>query len=154
MVREAIEVIIGDFKWKLLKLRYSLNYSRVVLVLTGENEEVDHCALNYLDNYVDRKVAKEAVVVVPDEKDREEILGKYHFKHKTKVIICNSKKIERIYKRNCLSKLSKNLVFTYVDKTQNNLLGRFMRETDINAEDVVCLALYNFRLCPDEIGKL
>jgi hypothetical protein len=25
------------------------------------------------------------------------------------------------------------------------LLGRFMRETDINEKDAVCLAIYNFR---------
>ena len=152
MIREAIEVVIGDISWKLLKLRYGIDYSKVVLVLTNEDTDVDACALKYLDKYVERKVANEAIVIVFGNKERDDKAEKYHFKHKTKFIHCNKKTIDRIYKRNCLSKIRNNIVFTYIDKTENNLLGRFLRETDINADDVVCLAFYNLRMNPDEIG--
>ena len=154
MIREIIEVVAGDVSWNLLKLRYHIDYSKVVLVLTGENADVDDYALKYLDKYIERKVAKEAVVIALDKNEREKLKSKYSFKYKTKIIVCSSKKIDRIYKRKCLNKINNNLVFTYIDKTKNNLLGKFLRETDINAKDVVCLALYNFRTNPEEIGTL
>ena len=42
----------------------------------------------------------------------------------------------------------KNVVFTFVKTNKDNLLEHFINKTDINEEDVVCLALYNLREIP------
>ena len=57
-------------------------------------------------------------------------------------------KIKLLYKWYCMDGRRKNVVFTFVKTNKDNLLEHFINETDINEEDVVCLALYNLREIP------
>ena len=150
MVKESIDATIGSILWNFIRIRDHINYSKVVLMLTGENKEVDKKALEYLDFVIRRKYANKAIIYAPNN-------GIYEFANKnlkseyevsTKQI--RLKTMDHIYKRYCLSKMFRNLFWTYIDKTDENLLGRFLRETDIDAEDVVCLAIYNLREIPEK----
>ena len=38
-----------------------------------------------------------------------------------------------------------NIVFTYAFRPQDNLLGKVLKETQVNEEDAVCLGLYHLR---------
>ena len=148
MFREIVDVIKGDLHWKKLKKSERIDYSKVVVVLTGENAEVDEYALIYLDELIRRKVAGEALILTHSEKIADKARQCNYITYPYKVKIVKEKIIYLIYKRYCIGKFFKNLFFTYTDKSKNNLLGRFIRETDINAEDVVCLAIYNLRMIP------
>lgn len=147
MVRQSIEVIKGYFIWSLLKWKEHLDYKKVVLALTGENESVDDYALRYLDYVMERKSAEQALILVSDENTAKKVLL-YDYRHEVKTKIVSVKKMELIYKWHCLDRFYKNLIFTYVRTNKDNLLERFLNETEINEEDVVCLALYNLRKIP------
>lgn len=153
MIKEICEVLLGSVFWTFLKFRDDLNYSKVVLVLTGENEEVDRYALIYLDDAIKRKKAKEAVIYVFDQDIREKIKNQIDSIYPIKVKKISEKIAGYIYRRYTMEKYYKNIFWTFTDKTKNNLLGRFIRETDINAEDVVCLAIYNFRCIPGRMNQ-
>lgn len=146
MVKQIFDVCVGDFYWIILKLKDHINYNKVVLFLTGDNIEVDKYALQYLDLVIERKQAKEAIIYILDKSMQNQI--NMNFKHKIKIKYIKRDKAELIYKRYCIDKFFKNIFWTYTHHTKNNLLGRFMVETEINAEDVVCLAIYNFRKIP------
>ncbi len=147
MVKQSIEIIKGYFIWSVLKWKEHLDYKKVVLVLTGENAKVDDYAIRYLDYVMERKSAEQALVLVSDENAAQKVsLNVCRHKVKTKMIC--EKKIERIFKWYCLDKFYKNLIFTYVRTNKDNLLERFLNETEINEEDIVCLALYNLRKVP------
>lgn len=149
MIKESLEVILGHFLWLAIKWRYCMDYSKIALVLTGENETVDEYALSYLDHVIERKCAKEALVIVSDRKAvKRPLIRRCRYPVRTKVI--SDRKIKLIFKWHCLDKFYKNLIFTYVRTNQDNLLERFLNETEINEEDAVCLALYNLREIPEQ----
>lgn len=151
MMKEINKVLAGIFFWNYLKLRDQLNYSKVVLVLTGENKDVDKYALIYLDAIIRRRNVKEAIIYALN--DEAVVFAKTELHSAYPVIVKKVKPIiiECIYKRYTMEKFYKNIFWTYTYKTANNLIGRFMLETEINAEDVVCLAIYNLRQIPDGV---
>lgn len=148
MIRQCLVVIKGYLVWLGVKLRENVDYKKVVLVLTGENDRVDDYALRYLDHVIERKYANEALVIAPD-KEMAEKVSRYDYIHRVKAMVLPMKKIVLIYKWFCLDKyFFKNLIFTYTRTNSDNMLGRIMDETDIDEEDVVCLALYKLRTIP------
>ena len=148
MIKQCLDVTKGYLIWSAVRLRENVDNKKVVLVLTGENDKVDDYALRYLDHVIERKYADEALVIAPDRGMAEKVF-RYDYSHRVKVKVLPMKKIALIYKWYCLDKLFfKNLIFTYIRTTSDNLLGRIMDETDIDEEDVVCLALYNLRTIP------
>lgn len=149
MLCEICDVLLGSFFWSILKLRDGLNYSKIVLVLTGDNEEVDEYALMYIDNAIQRKRAEEAIIYVFSKEIKEQVKKQIHSDYPVRVKVLPKNVVNHIYRRYLIDKFYKNIFWTYTDNAKNNLLGRFMRETDINAEDVVCLAIYNFRCIPE-----
>ena len=52
----------GWLFWKHLKIKFGINYKKVVIVLSGENEEVDRQAIAYLHNFMLRKHVNSAIV--------------------------------------------------------------------------------------------
>lgn len=150
MIRETVEVLKGSFCWNIIKLTEKIDDTKVVLVLTGEDTNVDNYALMYLDEVIKRKFASKAIIITFNKKVADKVISCKTISHPVKIKIMNERMIELIYKRYCLDKFNKNLFFTYIDKTQDNLLGRFMREMSVDARNVVCLALYNLRKVPEK----
>lgn len=149
MIKEICDVLAGSFLWTILKIKDQLDYSKVVLVLSGENKDVDKYALVYLDTVIDRKRAAKAVIYVTDDETKTFTEKNLNTRYPVKIKKLKSSTVDHIYRRYTIEKFYKNLFWTYTDKTRNNLLGRFIRETEINAEDVVCLAIYNLRQIPN-----
>lgn len=150
MIKQSIDAIKGQLIWSNLMRKESLDDKKIVLVLTGENDRVDEYALKYLDDVIDRKYAEEALVIAADEKMTEKI-DQYTYSHPVKTRILPPKKVGLIHKWYCLDKLFfRNLIFTYVRTNKDNLLERFLQETDVDEEDVVCLALYNLTRIPEK----
>lgn len=145
-----MKLVKGSFTWKYLCLRYHISGTTAVLFLSGENPGIDEYALKYLDRVMDRKRCDAAVVFA----ENKEILqfAESHLttnKH-VKIKMISKDYIESIYNWYRVVRFNKNIFFTYTDKTKDNLLGRFMRETEINEKDAVCLAIYNFRSVLEE----
>ena len=56
--------------------------------------------------------------------------------------------MEKLYDYYSFMKFFDNIVFTYVDKPEDNLLGTYLEKTDVNEEDAACLALFHLRSVP------
>ena len=55
MWKDIVHVLHGYMIWQALRLKYRIGYPKVVLVLAGQNKELDAAALAYLGYYAERK---------------------------------------------------------------------------------------------------
>lgn len=149
MIEQAKQAIAGQLLWNKLKRQEHLDYRHIVLVLTGENEQVDQYALLYLDHLMDRKNANIALIL-SHRQACIDMVTQYRYRHAIHTRLLSQREIILLYKRYCLDRFFVNLFFTYVRLPKDNLMERFLKETEINEEDVVCLCLYNFRGIPTE----
>lgn len=147
MLKQSLMIIKGYIIWLQFRVKEHLDDKKFVLIVTEENEKVDQYALKYLDYVMERKYAKEALIVVSNPESAKKV-SRYHYKHQIKIKIMPFQKIKLFYRWYCLDGRRKNVVFTFVKTNKDNLLERFINETDINEEDVICLALYNLRKIP------
>ena len=145
-------MIVGWIRWKIFCFRNGIYYPTVVIVLTGDNEKLDEYALLYLEDFMKRKSAEKAFIICTDDrkkrfleqKDRQRILEGQNVSIK----ILSQKKLEMFYDFYSVYKCYDNLVFTYISQPKENMLERVLKETDVNEEDAVCLALYHLRCIP------
>lgn len=148
MIKEICKVLAGKFYWEFYRHKLHLDTSKVVVLLSGENEEVDKYAMLYLDNIIERKRAKSAVVFVMDDTVMAEAKKCLDSKYPVKLLKIRRNIIDSIYKLYMMDRFYPNFFWTFTDYTKSNLLGRFIREEGISAEEAVCLAIYNFRRIP------
>ena len=142
------EVFRGWCCWKWIKLRYHINYDKVVLVLSDENFELDKQAIIHLPDYISRKSAGSAIVFCKEnKKDNWEKMIREN--SNTSVVALSNRTITYMYSFYCFVKFFDNIVFTYTDIPKDNLLGTYLRQTDVDEKDAVCLALYHLRTIPD-----
>lgn len=144
MNKRAFVILRESFQWIRLCLIYKINYKKVVLVLTNENKILDYYAIAYLEYFVKRKYAEEAIILFHDEESRKMING-FVFSFKVKAVYYPLKKIRELYDYYSFEKFYDNIVFTYTTIPKYNLLGRVLEETSVNEQDAVCLALYHLR---------
>lgn len=144
-------MISGWLLWLGLMIRHRISYKKVVIMLTGDNTVLDHSCIKYLPYYINRKYAKKAVVFYS-----ELSYQKADFKSNAECDISfyplRDKYIGAIYRLYSTYRFFDNIVFTYTDNPKDNNLGRYLRETTVNEEDAVCLALFHLRCVPDLIG--
>ena len=145
MINVWMKLVKGNLFWKYLRLRYAINDMTVVLFMSGDNSKIDEHSLKYLDLVMERKGCNRAVIFVENED-----LLRFAKERLNSTINADVRKITTaqtmaVYNWYRVVRFNKNLFFTYTDRTKDNLLGKFMRETEINEKDAVCLAIYNFR---------
>lgn len=145
MINVWMKLVKGDLLWKYLRLRYAINDTTVVLFLTGENPKIDEYALKYLGLVMERKGCNRVVIFVENEELFCFAKEKLNATIKADVEMITVAQIMTIYNWYRVVRFNKNLFFTFTDRTKNNLLGKFIRETEINEKDAVCLAIFNFR---------
>lgn len=145
-----MKLVKGDLLWKYLRLRYAINDTTVVLFLTGENPKIDEYALKYLGLVMERKRCNRAVIFVKNEELLCLAKEKINTTIKTDVRKITATQIMAVYNWYRVVRFDKNLFFTFTDRTKDNMLGKFIRETEINEKDAVCLAIYNFRKVVEE----
>lgn len=133
-----------------MKLR--IDYKTVVLVPVNENRKLDYYALAHLGNYMDRKHAKGAVVLLHEKETlrlAEEVLAKYRLEtKKVRLCRCAGKTLDTVYDYYSFHKFFDNIAFTCTSRPEDNLLGRLLEETQVKEEDAVCLGLYHLRTVP------
>ena len=130
--------------WKKMKREYKIAYPKVVLVLTGENKDLDRACLLHLPEFIDRKYAGSAIVFYSKESyvgpELPEISG-----YDVSFIVMEDRVMAEIYELYCFWKYYDNIVFTYTSRPKDNLLQRYLNETDVDVNDAACLALYHLR---------
>lgn len=143
-MREILHIVRGYLWWKLLCIKYAINYNKVVLVLANENEELDKNAVKYLDIFCKRKGALKSLIIVPQQADYEWI-NQENMSKDIKVAHITDNGLSLLYDYYCFDKFFDNIVFTYTTKPEENMLGRVLEETTIDEREAVCLALYHLR---------
>lgn len=150
MINVWMKLVKGDLLWKYLRLRYAINDTTVVLFLAGENPKIDEYALKYLGLVMERKGCNRVVIFVENEELFSFAKGKLNSSTNADVRKITTAQIMAVYNWYRVVRFNKNLFFTFTDRTKDNLLGKFMRETEINEKDAVCLAIFNFRKVVEE----
>ena len=147
MKKRTFRIVKGWIFWLYLKIWYKIDYRTIVLVLTGNHDEVDYYCLKYLKEFISRKYAKKGILFCTYE-CYETVSELVRWNSALRVIIMNTEKMSLLYEFYSFMKFFENIVFTYTDCPTDNYLGRYLRETDITAADAVCLALYHLRCVP------
>lgn len=152
MNRRLFHIVCGYFYWLILKIRYLINYKKVVLFLTDENSKLDITALEYVQFYLKRKNAKSVIVFYVNDKTYNFINNNLELKSVCQCEKLSYSRMRFLYDVYSFYNFFENAVFTYTMIPKENLLGRILEETDINEIDAVCLALFHLREIPN-IGE-
>lgn len=136
--------------WQEISEKIGFNLYTVVLGLAGENEALDQKALDYLPDFIERKKANRAEIIVPNEKLRE-LAEKYKYDFPARISIIPEENMRQIYDYFCFAFNLDNIAFTFLDQCPYNLMGRILRETDITEEEAVCLGVYWLRELKEKI---
>lgn len=140
-------------QWEKIKSSLNIIGDTVVLVLANENECLDQMALNYLPDYVLRKRAVRAEILVPNDIMKAKLQNlQYNFAFK--ITLVDSELLRDIYEYFCFAFNLDNITFTFLDLCTYNTLGRIIEETDINEEEAACLGVYWLRELPGEIANV
>lgn len=91
---------------------------------------MDYYALAHLEDFMERKYAKEAVILFSDKSVYRQIKG-MHLEMSARLCRWPEEKIKTLYDYYSFYKFSDKIVFTYTDKSKDNKLGRVLRETPI-----------------------
>ena len=148
MISEALHVIKGNLIWHYIKAAHKIDYRSIVLVLTGENKAVDQYAVRYLPVFADRRSADKVFIWTEDE-HLLNMAGK-NCQFPIVKLEASAKMMQLIFDYYCYDKFFSNLVFTYINKPKDNMIGKLFSISDVNEEELVCLGLYNLRMIPKE----
>ena len=141
-------ILGGWLFWQRVRMKYAINYSKALIVLSDENYELDKQVILHLSDFANRKHVDCTVVLCTESRLSE--WSQYLPKdHKVQIHTMLKADMDKLYGYYCFMKFFDNIVFTYTDKPIDNLLGKYLRETDVNEEDAACLALYHLRTIPE-----
>lgn len=141
-------ILGGWLFWQRIRIKYAVNYSKALIVLSDENHELDRQVLLHLSDFTERKHVACAVVLCI-EKCVSEWTRFMSGNNRVHIDSMSKVDMEKLYDYYSFMKFFDNIVFTYVDKPEDNLLGTYLRETDVSEEDAACLALYHLRSVPE-----
>lgn len=140
-------ILHGWLLWKRIKIRFQINYDKIVVVLSRENAEVDRQAMLHLGDFMERKHVNKAIVFCK-EQTKEEIKKMIGEISSISVETLSDDEITLLYSYYSFTKFFDNIVFTNTCTPSDNMLGRYLEQTQVNEEDAVCLALYHLRQVP------
>lgn len=146
MGKPGVRIMKGVIYWYQLKLLLWITYKKSVLVLTGESEELDDCCILHLGDFMKRKHVNSSIIIYSS--DREFHINWEDGMERIRKYRISEGQMRLLYDAYCFYKFFDNIVFTYTDVPEDNLLGRYLRETEVDAEDAACLALYHLRCVP------
>lgn len=138
----------GWLFWQRVRLKYAINYSKSLIVLSDENHELDRQVLLHLPDFTKRKHVELAVVLC-DESRLSEWTSFMNGNNRVQIHTMSKADMEKLYGYYCFTKFFDNVVFTYTDKPADNLLGTYLRQTEVNEEDAAALALFHLRTVPE-----
>ncbi|MCI9546459.1 MAG: hypothetical protein HFH60_07230 [Lachnospiraceae bacterium] len=117
--------------------------------MTNENKKLDYYAMIHLEDFMKRKYADEAIILLNNKKAYK-MIKMVNPAVSVKAYWYSKDKIEMLYNYYSFHKFSDRVVFTYTDNPRDNQLGRVLRETQVDEEEAVCLGLYHLRSIPSK----
>lgn len=130
----------GYFLWKILKTKYHINYKKLVVVLSGQNKAVDQNCIELLPLLKKRKYVDD-VIIISDGGMNTESYANYEYEQ----VLLSSDDISKLYDYYSFHKFFDNIIFTHTSTPKDNMLQRYLDETEIDEKDAVCLALFHMR---------
>lgn len=146
---------IEEYKieWERIKSTLNITEDTVVLVLGDENKRLDQLCLDYLPNYVLRKNAMRAEILIFNEELKKSAQNKkYGFPFR--VTLLDGEVLQGIYYYYCFAFNLDNIAFTFLEQCPYNTLGRIIEETDITEDEAVCLGVYWLRELQGEMADV
>jgi len=136
----------GRLEWLLLKVKYRINYDKVVLVLPESDEEWNYYALIHLPDYIKRKNAEKAVILLSNQKSYDAATSL--FGKNFTIVNYSIIKMNRLLKYYCLYRFFDNIVFFYLNQPQDNLSEIILKQGIVSKEELICLGFYCLRNVP------
>lgn len=143
-------ILEGRNRWDEISEKLKVNMSTVVLCLADENNLLDHKALEYLPNFVKRKNADRAEILVLNDNARERA-AKFSYTFEARITVIDGETMRQIYDYYCFAFNFDNIAFTFLGQCPYNLMDRILNETDITEEEAVCLGVYWLREMQERI---
>ena len=138
------------FTWHQIRRKYNIDENTVVVALPEKHCDWNEIAIKYLPDYIKRKNADRAVVLVVDETIVD--------KRRTE---CNSDLVlYRLIEPECLKKLMKyyslhrffdKIVFFYLEYPKDNKSSFILNSTEVTMDELVCLGFYRLREVPSHV---
>lgn len=150
MLKQIFHIIRGYLVWLKYKIKFQVNQRTVMLILTGENRKIDYYAMHYLETFIEQKIADKVIILAKD-KDVLKWAGSFQFSFKTIVYYAEEQEILLLYDYYCFEEKFDNIVFTFTERPEDNMIGRMLRETEINEAEAVCLGYYCLRNVPESV---
>lgn len=138
MLRDIIRIVWIYYKWICFKLFHGINKDMIVLALANENKKLDDIAVKRFSEMLDKRYATGGMILAQREVFDDIVCND----KRIKVIYTSSKKMEDLFSLYCFYSFTNNIVFTYVDTPKDNYLSDYIKNSDIDENDVVCLALF------------
>ncbi|MGN0385619.1 MAG: hypothetical protein ACI4EX_07020 [Lachnospiraceae bacterium] len=148
-MRRVIRILHGWFYWHIFCLLNGITKKSVILILCGENFTLDKYSVEYFDLFIKRKNADTALITWTDPMTKECLNRSNLQKDKVRIKYLSEKHVKLLYDFYSFDKFFDNIVFTYTTTPEENLLGKVLKETEINERDAVCLALFHLRYVPE-----
>lgn len=137
-------ILRGKKAWEKVSNELNVDNNTVILVLANDDNELDNEALKHLPNFVKRKRARCAAILVPADMIKKRVL-EFSYSFPTTISIVNREVLIQIYDYYCFAFNLDNIAFTFIEQCSYNTLGRLLEETDITAEEAACLGVYWLR---------
>ena len=145
-------ILKGRAIWDGVKRQHAIDSKTVILVLSGENYCMDEKAIEMLPEFVKRKRAERAEILIAEPSHHlKEDVGKQKFSFPVQVSIEMEEDLRCLYDYYCFAFNLDNIAFTFLSQCHYNLLGRILSETDITETEAVCLGVYWLREIPEYI---
>jgi hypothetical protein len=138
--------------WEGLSAEYNIDAKTLVVVLAGENAELDELAMKHLPMFIKRKKAERAVIWTCKE-DTLQMAQGYSYDFPAHVSILAEESLLDVYDYYCYAFNLDNIAFTFLNHCPYNLLGRILDETSITEAEAVDLGVYWLRCVSNEEGK-
>lgn len=143
----------GKNIWEKLTNILSITHNVAVVILSGENACLDFNVICFIEEYVKRKIATKALILVTKQNEItvKSMLEGHTYPFDIEVYVIDDGSLELIYEYYCFSFNLDNVAFTFLNRCPYNTLGRILNETGVTEKEAACLGVYWLRRIPEII---
>ena len=145
-----IRALRGCFVWKRIKRKYHIDERTAVIVLPENDVVWNQAALKYLPDYIIRKNADRAIVFLTDE-SKESISTDYIDNDNISFECIKRFQACLLSDYYCLNRFYDKIQIFFLDYPYDNKSGDILNNTDVTADELVCLSFYILREVPAHV---
>lgn len=133
--------------WHSMKRKYHINYEKVIIIMSEDDDEWNRMALLHLPDYMERKNVREAVIFLTENIDRDSI--KRLAGENVELATISKECVWYLNKYYCLYRFFDNIVFLSLDMPKDNNGREILGNGVISKEELICLGFYFLRRVPN-----